>query len=82
MPWKQRGWHVCMLTGMSCCERKARMLASLGSTLLLGVHNLAFSRHMQAMATADPGARWLMQAWLFYDNQDFWRPPQIKVRPA
>lgn len=20
-----------------------------------------------------------MQAWLFYDNQDFWKPPQIQV---
>ena len=20
-----------------------------------------------------------MQAWLFYDNQDFWKPPQIKA---
>ena len=34
------------------------------------------------MATADPQARWLMQAWLFYDNQDFWKPPQIKVCTA
>ena len=34
---------------------------------------------MQAMATADPQAKWLMQAWLFYDNQEFWRPPQIQV---
>ena len=33
----------------------------------------------QAMATADPQAKWLMQAWLFYDNQEFWKPPQIKV---
>ena len=31
------------------------------------------------MSAADPQARWLMQAWLFYDNQDFWKPPQIKV---
>lgn len=34
---------------------------------------------MQAMAAADPSARWLMQAWLFYDNQKFWQPPQIQV---
>ena len=37
---------------------------------------------MQAMATADPKAKWLMQAWLFYDNQEFWKPPQIKVCTA
>ena len=35
--------------------------------------------HAQAMSAADPQARWLMQAWLFYDNQDFWKPPQIKA---
>ena len=35
--------------------------------------------HAQAMSAADPQARWLMQAWLFYDNQDFWKPPQIQV---
>lgn len=34
------------------------------------------------MATADPQAKWLMQAWLFYDNQEFWKPPQIKVCAA
>ncbi|EIE20595.1 hypothetical protein COCSUDRAFT_37819 [Coccomyxa subellipsoidea C-169] len=32
-----------------------------------------------AMAAADPSARWLMQAWLFYDNQKFWQPPQIQA---
>ncbi len=37
---------------------------------------------MQAMATADPQAKWLMQAWLFYDKQEFWKPPQIKVGSA
>ncbi len=37
---------------------------------------------MQAMASADLQARWLMQAWLFYDNQEFWKPPQIKVCSA
>ena len=35
--------------------------------------------HAQAMSAADPQARWLMQAWLFYDNQDFWKPPQIQA---
>lgn len=34
---------------------------------------------LQAMSRADPQAKWLMQAWLFYDNQEFWKPPQIKV---
>ncbi|CAL5229140.1 g12413 [Coccomyxa viridis] len=33
----------------------------------------------KAMATADPQAKWLMQAWLFYDKQEFWKPPQIKA---
>ena len=37
---------------------------------------------MQAMEAADPGATWLMQAWLFYDDQDFWQPPQIQVRTS
>ncbi|BDA50506.1 Alpha-N-acetylglucosaminidase [Coccomyxa sp. Obi] len=32
-----------------------------------------------AMAAADPSAKWLMQAWLFYDNQEFWQPPQIEA---
>ena len=38
--------------------------------------------YVQAMATADSQAKWLMQAWLFYDNQEFWKPPQIKVHTA
>jgi hypothetical protein len=33
----------------------------------------------QAMQAADPAAQWLMQAWLFYDDQDFWQPPQIQA---
>ena len=31
------------------------------------------------MVTADPTAKWLMQAWLFFDQADFWQPPQVKV---
>jgi hypothetical protein len=31
------------------------------------------------MAAADPSAKWLMQAWLFYDDQTFWQPPQIQA---
>lgn len=34
----------------------------------------------QAMAAGDPGARWIMQAWLFYNEKDFWQKPQIQVR--
>ncbi|KAK9787358.1 hypothetical protein WJX73_007278, partial [Symbiochloris irregularis] len=32
----------------------------------------------QGMAKADPTARWLMQAWLFYDESDFWQGPQVQ----
>ena len=30
-----------------------------------------------AMRAADPSAIWIMQAWLFYSNRGFWKPPQI-----
>ena len=33
----------------------------------------------QAMAAADPAATWLMQAWMFYDDQEFWQAPRIEV---
>ena len=32
------------------------------------------------MAAGDPGARWIMQAWLFYNEKDFWQAPQIQAR--
>ena len=32
------------------------------------------------MAAGDPGARWIMQAWLFYNEKDFWQKPQIQAR--
>lgn len=32
-----------------------------------------------AMAAADPGCVWIMQAWLFFSDSGFWQPPQIKV---
>jgi hypothetical protein len=35
-----------------------------------------------AMAAADPGCTWIMQAWLFFSQSAFWQPPQIKVRAA
>lgn len=34
----------------------------------------------QAMAAGDAGARWIMQAWLFYNEKDFWQAPQIQAR--
>ncbi len=35
-----------------------------------------------AMQVADAGAVWVMQAWLFFSDQHFWRAPQIKVGVA
>ena len=32
-----------------------------------------------AIAAADSGAVWVMQAWLFFSDSAFWQPPQIKV---
>lgn len=29
--------------------------------------------------TVDPQAIWLMQGWLFVNNPEFWKPPQIKA---
>jgi len=34
------------------------------------------------MAAGDAGARWIMQAWLFYNEKAFWGAPQIKARPT
>lgn len=48
--------------------------------MISGCHPAAYcSLCLQAMAAADPGAKWLMQAWLFYDNQEFWQPLQIEA---
>jgi Alpha-N-acetylglucosaminidase (NAGLU) tim-barrel domain len=34
---------------------------------------------VQAMEAGDPTARWIMQAWLFFNEGFFWKPPQIQV---
>jgi hypothetical protein len=31
------------------------------------------------MEAGDPTARWIMQAWLFFNEGFFWKPPQIQV---
>jgi alpha-N-acetylglucosaminidase len=33
----------------------------------------------QSMALADPKATWIMQGWLFYHGEKFWKPTQIKA---
>lgn len=33
----------------------------------------------QAMASADPAAKWIMQGWLFHFSSRFWQPAQIKA---
>jgi alpha-N-acetylglucosaminidase len=33
----------------------------------------------QSMAAYDPEAIWVMQAWMFSHNDDFWKPTQIKA---
>ncbi|MGN6417846.1 MAG: alpha-N-acetylglucosaminidase [Pseudobacter sp.] len=33
----------------------------------------------QAMAAADPEAKWIMQGWLFHFQSSFWKPTQIKA---
>ncbi|ACU05976.1 MULTISPECIES: alpha-N-acetylglucosaminidase [Pedobacter] len=33
----------------------------------------------QSMALADPEATWIMQGWLFYHGEKFWKPTQIKA---
>eukprot|EP01124_Arcella_intermedia_P007631 TRINITY_DN14704_c0_g1_i1.p1 TRINITY_DN14704_c0_g1~~TRINITY_DN14704_c0_g1_i1.p1 ORF type:complete len:811 (-),score=189.15 TRINITY_DN14704_c0_g1_i1:54-2486(-) len=33
----------------------------------------------KAMSSADPDAKWLMQGWLFYNEQDFWTPEAVKA---
>jgi alpha-N-acetylglucosaminidase len=33
----------------------------------------------QAMTAADPKAVWVMQGWLFFNNPNFWKPPQSKA---
>lgn len=37
---------------------------------------------MQAMVAGDPSARWIMQAWLFFNEGFFWKPPQIQAPPT
>ncbi|KAF5903954.1 alpha-N-acetylglucosaminidase, partial [Clarias magur] len=32
-----------------------------------------------SMTSVDPQAVWLMQGWLFVNNPEFWKPPQIKA---
>ena len=32
-----------------------------------------------AMAASDPQAVWVMQGWLFFNNPNFWKPPQAKA---
>ncbi len=32
-----------------------------------------------AMQAADPQAVWVMQGWLFFNNPNFWQPPQAKA---
>ncbi|MHB8973930.1 MAG: alpha-N-acetylglucosaminidase TIM-barrel domain-containing protein [Pirellulaceae bacterium] len=32
-----------------------------------------------AMQAADPQAVWVMQGWLFFNNPNFWQPPQTKA---
>lgn len=32
----------------------------------------------EGMKSADPGAIWVMQGWLFYSHRNFWKSPQIK----
>ncbi|KAK9837149.1 hypothetical protein WJX81_006355 [Elliptochloris bilobata] len=39
----------------------------------------ASSAVYNAMAAGDAGARWIMQAWLFYNEKDFWQKPQIQA---
>lgn len=36
----------------------------------------------QAMVAGDPSARWIMQAWLFFNEGFFWKAPQIQVPPT
>lgn len=33
-----------------------------------------------AMSADEPAAVWVMQAWLFFSDQAFWREPQMRVR--
>lgn len=33
----------------------------------------------QSMASADAEATWVMQGWMFYFKEDFWKAPQIKA---
>ncbi len=33
----------------------------------------------ESMAMADPKAVWIMQGWLFYHGEKFWKPAQIKA---
>jgi alpha-N-acetylglucosaminidase len=33
----------------------------------------------QSMVNVDPNAKWIMQGWLFYHGEKFWKPTQIKA---
>ncbi len=33
----------------------------------------------QSMVNVDPKAQWIMQGWLFYHGEKFWKPTQIKA---
>lgn len=33
-----------------------------------------------ALSSADPSAIWVMQAWLFYSDLEFWTEDNIKVK--
>ena len=46
--------------------------------LQLSPHH-AVSGRVQAMEAGDPTARWIMQAWLFFNEGFFWKPPQVQV---
>ena len=36
-------------------------------------------RLYEGMQAADPAAVWVMQGWLFYNDRQFWKAPQIKA---
>ena len=33
----------------------------------------------EGMTSGDPNATWLMQGWLFFNDQSFWQAPQVKA---
>lgn len=62
-------WHATEAQGDSADEIVGAMIPRLRR---LGV---------QAMVAGDPSARWIMQAWLFFNEGFFWKPPQIQALP-